>query len=237
MNNGVSMLLKGSGDDEKFGGAAGEGTGHGAHDHRRARKSAALAARLIEESCLKQAIQPQVLTLHSDRGSPMTAKCTAQLLADLATITTKYQFPNAFNTVGVTFLCPDGLCDGIARDINATTGMGGNFNGVTAMPHWQGNLPIVWNVNGAHSLRFTANYRDSLNAKFRDLGAADAAVFTHEEGRWTANVNYTWLFGAGASLAFAVQNLFQTDPPEAEGTRFNRRQREYGLQFRYSLEN
>ena len=47
------------------------------------RKSAALAARLIEQSCLKQAIPPQVLTLHSDRGAPMTGKCTAQLLADL----------------------------------------------------------------------------------------------------------------------------------------------------------
>ena len=47
------------------------------------RETAALAARLIEQSCLKQHIQPQVLTLHSDRGSPMTAKCTAQLLADL----------------------------------------------------------------------------------------------------------------------------------------------------------
>ena len=32
------------------------------------RESAALAARLIEQSCLKQAIPPQVLTLHSDRG-------------------------------------------------------------------------------------------------------------------------------------------------------------------------
>ncbi len=47
------------------------------------RETAALAARLIEESCLKQDIQPQLLTLHSDRGAPMTAKCTAQLLADL----------------------------------------------------------------------------------------------------------------------------------------------------------
>ena len=47
------------------------------------RETAAFAARLIEQSCLKQGIQPQVLTLHSDRGSPMTAKCTAQLLADL----------------------------------------------------------------------------------------------------------------------------------------------------------
>ena len=46
-------------------------------------KNAALAATLIEETCLKQGIEPQVLTLHSDRGAPMTSKCTAQLLADL----------------------------------------------------------------------------------------------------------------------------------------------------------
>ena len=31
------------------------------------------------ETCLKQGIEPQVLTLHSDRGAPMTSKCTAQL--------------------------------------------------------------------------------------------------------------------------------------------------------------
>ena len=42
-----------------------------------------MAGRLIEETCHKQGVQPQVLTLHSDRGSPMTSKCTAQLLADL----------------------------------------------------------------------------------------------------------------------------------------------------------
>ena len=47
------------------------------------RENAALASRLIEQSCLKQGIKPQVLTLHSERGAPMTSKCTAQLLADL----------------------------------------------------------------------------------------------------------------------------------------------------------
>ena len=47
------------------------------------RESSALAARLIEQTCLKQGIEPQTLTLHSDRGAPMTSKCTAQLLADL----------------------------------------------------------------------------------------------------------------------------------------------------------
>ena len=47
------------------------------------RESSALAARLIEQSCLKQGIEPNTLTLHSDRGAPMTSRCTAQLLADL----------------------------------------------------------------------------------------------------------------------------------------------------------
>ena len=47
------------------------------------RENSALAGRLIEETCHKQGVEPQVLTLHSDRGAPMTSKGTAQLLADL----------------------------------------------------------------------------------------------------------------------------------------------------------
>ena len=47
------------------------------------RENANLAGRLIEETCRKYEVEPEILTLHSDRGSPMTAKCTAQLLADL----------------------------------------------------------------------------------------------------------------------------------------------------------
>ena len=47
------------------------------------REGSALAARLIEQTCLKQGIEPQTLTPHSDRGAPMTSKCTVRLLADL----------------------------------------------------------------------------------------------------------------------------------------------------------
>ena len=47
------------------------------------RENSVLAGRLIEETCHKQGVEPEVLTLHSDRGAPMTSKCTAQLLADL----------------------------------------------------------------------------------------------------------------------------------------------------------
>lgn len=46
-------------------------------------ENAGLAERLIEQSCCKQGIAPDQLTLHADRGSPMTSKTVAQLLADL----------------------------------------------------------------------------------------------------------------------------------------------------------
>jgi putative transposase len=46
-------------------------------------ENAGLAERLIEQSCLKQGIVPDQLTLHADRGSPMISKTVAQLLAEL----------------------------------------------------------------------------------------------------------------------------------------------------------
>jgi transposase InsO family protein len=47
------------------------------------RESADLAKHLIEDSCEKQSIAPGQLTLHADRGSSMTSKSVALLLADL----------------------------------------------------------------------------------------------------------------------------------------------------------
>lgn len=47
------------------------------------RESAVLAERLIEETFTKQGILPGQLTVHADRGSSMTSKTVALLLADL----------------------------------------------------------------------------------------------------------------------------------------------------------
>ena len=47
------------------------------------KETAALARQLIEETYLKQAVKPGELTIHADRGSPMKAKSTALLMADL----------------------------------------------------------------------------------------------------------------------------------------------------------
>jgi putative transposase len=60
------------------------------------RESAALAERFIEETCAKQGIVPGQLTIHADRGSSMTSKPVAFLLADLG-ITKTHSRPHTSN--------------------------------------------------------------------------------------------------------------------------------------------
>lgn len=47
------------------------------------REDALLAERLIADACEREAIAPSQLTLHADRGAPMTSKTVAELLLDL----------------------------------------------------------------------------------------------------------------------------------------------------------
>ena len=60
------------------------------------RETAALAKRLIRESCVKEHIVPGQLTLHQDRGAPMTAKTFSQLLVDLDVLAS-YSRPRTSN--------------------------------------------------------------------------------------------------------------------------------------------
>jgi putative transposase len=50
------------------------------------RETAALAQNLIDTTCQRQGIEPEQLTLHADRGSPMTAKSMSELLVDLGVV-------------------------------------------------------------------------------------------------------------------------------------------------------
>jgi putative transposase len=59
-------------------------------------ESAALARKLIEETCRRQGIQPEQLTLYADRGSSMTSKSVALLLADLG-VTRTHSRPHVSN--------------------------------------------------------------------------------------------------------------------------------------------
>jgi putative transposase len=60
------------------------------------RESAALAKRLIQETCEKQRIPQGQLTIHADRGSSMKSKVVAHLLADLG-ITKTHNRPHVSN--------------------------------------------------------------------------------------------------------------------------------------------
>jgi len=57
---------------------------------------AALAKRLIDDTCAKEAVEPGSLTVHADRGSSMTSKPVAFLLADLG-ITKTHSRPYTSN--------------------------------------------------------------------------------------------------------------------------------------------
>ena len=60
------------------------------------RESATLAERLFAETCDKQGIAPGQLTIHADRGTAMTSKAVAQLLADLG-VTKTHSRPQVSN--------------------------------------------------------------------------------------------------------------------------------------------
>jgi len=60
------------------------------------RESAALAKKLIDETCRREGIEPAQLTLHADRGSSMTSKPVALLLADLG-VTKTHSRPHVSN--------------------------------------------------------------------------------------------------------------------------------------------
>lgn len=60
------------------------------------RESAALAEELIAATCVRQGIEPGQLTIHADRGSPMTSKPVALLMADLG-VTKTHSRPHVSN--------------------------------------------------------------------------------------------------------------------------------------------
>jgi putative transposase len=60
------------------------------------RESAALATKLIEETCRKQGIKPGTLTLHADRGTSMRSKPVALLLSDMG-VTKTHSRPHVSN--------------------------------------------------------------------------------------------------------------------------------------------
>jgi len=60
------------------------------------RETGALAKEFIDDTCAKQEILPNQLTLHADKGSSMTSRTVGQLLADLG-VTKTHSRPHVSN--------------------------------------------------------------------------------------------------------------------------------------------
>jgi putative transposase len=60
------------------------------------REDASLAECLIADACNREGIEPQQLTVHADRGAPMTSKLVAELLLDLG-VTRSHSRPSVSN--------------------------------------------------------------------------------------------------------------------------------------------
>ncbi len=60
------------------------------------KESDALAAKLIRETCMREGILPEQLTVHADRGPSMRSKAVALLLADLG-VTKSHSRPHVSN--------------------------------------------------------------------------------------------------------------------------------------------
>jgi putative transposase len=60
------------------------------------RETAVLAEKIIRETCARQGISRDQLTVHADRGSPMKSKAVAFLLADLG-VTKSHSRPHVSN--------------------------------------------------------------------------------------------------------------------------------------------
>ena len=149
------------------------------------------------------------------------------------TIATKYQFPLDPGVASRPGMCPNDICSTLGRDFSR-----GFSNGINQMPRWQGHFSASL-TRGSHFVRLSPSYRDALNEAYDDLdpGAISTQRWTRASGQWVLDAQWTWLLNEGTSVGLTLKNLFATEPPITQQTRFNRRLREYSLQFRHSFVN
>ena len=138
------------------------------------RENSALAGRLIEQTCHKQGVQPQVLTLHSDRGAPMTSKCTAQLLADLGV--TRSRSATA-RVSGSPSLCPPGCSQRPSLRWCARSTRSPAMSTIHAEPVMWPTRQERWNQSGCESTK--ASKRATVTSRLRRLWTRSLAFNGH----------------------------------------------------------
>lgn len=141
------------------------------------RESAALAEMLIRQTCAKQGIDRAQLTIHADRGSSMTSKPVAFLLADLG-VTQSHSRPHVSND--------NPFSEAQFKTLKYRPDFPGRFGSIEdARRHCQGFFPW-YNDEHRHSglgLHAPADVHYGLAKAIRDkrAGVLDAAYAAHPE--------------------------------------------------------
>lgn len=141
------------------------------------RESAELAEVLIRQTCAKQGIDRAQLTIHADRGSSMTSKPVALLLADLG-VTQSHSRPHVSND--------NPFSEAQFKTLKYRPDFPGRFDSIEdARQHCQGFFPW-YNDEHRHSglgLHTPADVHYGLAEAIRDkrAGVLDAAYAAHPE--------------------------------------------------------
>jgi len=140
-------------------------------------ESAALAKKLIAESCAREAIEPDQLTIHSDRGPPMRSRTLAQTFAMLG-VTKSFSRPhvsddNPFSEAGF-------------KTLKHHLDYPGRFADVTHAEHYCGDFFPWYNHEHHHSALGLMTPYDihsgrALEKWMRRAKALEAAYFAHPE--------------------------------------------------------
>jgi putative transposase len=140
-------------------------------------ESADLAEQLIKETCVKQGIEPDQLTLHADRGSAMRSKTVAQLLIDLG-VAKSHSRPytptdNAYSEAQF-------------KTLKYRPDYPGRFAGMAAARHWVRAFLGWYNQEHRHTslgllTPATVHHGGAESVREKRQGVLDAAYTAHPE--------------------------------------------------------
>ena len=161
-------------------------------------ESATLANRLISESCAKQDILPNQLTLHADRGSSMTSKPVALLLADLG-LTKSHSRPHVSND--------NPYSEAQFKTLKYRPDFPGRFGGLEHARAFCHDFFTYYNTQHRHS------GLGLLTPESVHYGRADEILAGRQETLWRAYLNHPERFVQGPPQPPLLPSEVWINPP------------------------
>ncbi len=167
------------------------------------RECASLAEELIADTCTKEGIAPEQLTLHADRGSAMTSKTVAQLLADLG-VTKTHSRPHVSNA--------NPYSEAHFKTLKYRPGFPEQFGSLADARGWMRQFVAWYNQEHRHS------GIGLLTPATVHHGQADAVIGARQEVLQGAYVAHPERFVRGAPTAPELPPAVWINPPPASAS-------------------